>query len=95
MDRLPPLAFFFFVDDGGGEARSMLDCLLPVAEAEDAPGRLGIEKGEGAGPSAGALLRLLVPAVLAVRNFIVRFLLWREKMARDGQRSNGFFDSLD
>ena len=68
LDRLPP--FFFFVDDGGGEARSRLD-LLAAAEEEDAPGRLGIENGEGAGPSAGALLLLLVAAVLAARNFMV------------------------
>ena len=64
LDRLPPL--FIFVDDGGGEARSRLVLLAATAEEEDAPGRLGMENGEGAGPSAGALLLLL-----AVRNFMV------------------------
>ena len=78
LDRLPPL--FFFVDDGGGEARSRLD-LLAAAEEEDAPGRLGIENGEGAGPSAGALLLLLVAAVLAARNFMVPALSLGRKMA--------------
>ena len=74
LDRLLLPPFFFFVDDGGGEAARcrLMDLLATAEEEDDAPGRLGMENGEGAGPSAGALLRLPVAAVLAVRNFIVR-----------------------
>ena len=94
LDRLPP--FFFFVDDGGGEASSMLDLLAAAAaeEEEDAPGRLGIENGEGAGPRAGALLLLLVAAaVLAVRNFMVPLDL--NNGDRQKKRKNGTVESSE
>ena len=91
LERLPP--FFFFVDDGGGEAARciLMDLLATAEEEDDAPGRLGMENGEGAGPKAGAPLRPPVAAVLAVRNFIVRVYLLLGKNGEAGRSKETVF----
>ena len=93
LDRLLLPPFFFFVDDGGGEAARcrLMDLLATAEEEDDAPGRLGMENGEGAGPKAGAPLRPPVAAVLAVRNFIVRVYLLLGKNGEAGRSKETVF----